>query len=270
MSIALDPSEMRAPVEGRAPGTPKAPSRVGRLALMTVLGGVGLVGLSAGAYSMLSGLAGPPPSKVRMGRVSADWPDLRDGVPALAPSHRPSSPVPVPAAIEAAVPDPAPLKAVSAPVEAKPAQVASVAPAAKPARLPVIENAATVPAAPAVALVEKARTAPLVAPTPIETTRARTTTGGTFAALPPAPALSEAAPKPKAAPVVARTKPAAKPAPATAEKVAAAQPAQASEPEVEETEMFGMKVPSLAPVGRKLVEGVEAFGNAVKRFPEQF
>ncbi|KQP30203.1 hypothetical protein ASF27_04460 [Methylobacterium sp. Leaf102] len=306
MSIAIDPTERRIAAEGRAPAEPKAPSRVMRAALIAVLGGVGLVGLSAGAYSMLSGLAGPPPSKVRIGRISADWPDLRDGVPALASSHRPSGPVPAEA-------DPLPVRAVVAPVEAKaqeakafetkaleakvveakapetkavevkllqtkpadvkavdtkPVQVANIASPSKPARLPPIENAATVPSAPAVALVEKARTAPLVAPTPVETTRARATTGGTFAALPPASA--EAGPKAKPAPVVARTKPAAKPVPAASEKVAAAQPAQAAEPEAEETEMFGMKVPSLAPVGRKLVEGVEALGNAVKRFPEQF
>jgi hypothetical protein len=296
MSIAIDPTERRIAAEGRAPAEPKAPSRVMRAALIAVLGGVGLVGLSAGAYSMLSGLAGPPPSKVRIGRISADWPDLRDGVPALASSHRPSGPVPAEA-------DPLPVRAVVAPAESKaqeakileakapetkavevkllqtkpadvkavdtkPVQVANIASPSKPARLPPIENAATVPSAPAVALVEKARTAPLVAPTPVETTRARATTGGTFAALPPASA--EAGPKAKPAPVVARTKPAAKPVPAASEKVAAAQPAQAAEPEAEETEMFGMKVPSLAPVGRKLIEGVEALGNAVKRFPEQF
>ncbi|KQP65913.1 hypothetical protein [Methylobacterium sp. Leaf112] len=296
MSIAIDPTERRIAAEGRAPAEPKAPSRVMRAALIAVLGGVGLVGLSAGAYSMLSGLAGPPPSKVRIGRISADWPDLRDGVPALASSHRPSGPVPAEA-------DPLPVRAVVAPVEAKaqeakileakapetkavevkvfptkpadvkavdtkPVQVANIASPSKPARLPPIENAATVPSAPAVALVEKARTAPLVAPTPVETTRARATTGGTFAALPPASA--EAGPKAKPAPVVARTKPAGKTVPGASEKVAAAQPAQAAEPEAEETEMFGMKVPSLAPVGRKLVEGVEALGNAVKRFPEQF
>ncbi|KQT98955.1 hypothetical protein ASG60_04405 [Methylobacterium sp. Leaf469] len=306
MSIAIDPTERRIAAEGRAPAEPKAPSRVMRAALIAVLGGVGLVGLSAGAYSMLSGLAGPPPSKVRIGRISADWPDLRDGVPALASSHRPSGPVPAEA-------DPLPVRAVVAPVEAKaqeakafetkaleakvveakapetkavevkllqtkpadvkavdtkPVQVANIASPLKLARLPPIENAATVPSAPAVALVEKARTAPLVAPTPVETTRARATTGGTFAALPPASA--EAGPKAKPAPVVARTKPAGKTVPGASEKVAAAQPAQAAEPEAEETEMFGMKVPSLAPVGRKLVEGVEALGNAVKRFPEQF
>ena len=288
MSIAIDPTERRVAAEVPAHAVRKPPSRVGRLALITVLGGVGLVGLSAGAYSMLSGLAGPPPSKVRLGRVSADWPDLRDGVPALAPSHRSTDAVPARAPADAALADPAPARVAVAPVdtkapelkapenraaeakpvEMKPVQVAGVAPPARPARLPAIENAATVPAAPAVALVEKARTAPLVAPTPVETTRARATTGATFAALPPAP--TETAPKPKPAPVVARTKPAAKPAAAPAEKVAAAQPAQAAEPEAEETEMFGMKVPSLAPVGRKLAEGVEALGNAVKRFPEQF
>lgn len=291
MSIALDPSEMRAPGEGHAPVKRRIPSGAGRLALLTLLGSVGLVGLSAGAYSMLSGLAGPPPSKVRMGRVSTDWPDLRDGVPALVSGIGTPAPITAPAippVREAALADPGSAKSLAAPIEAmtaqpravgakpaemkpaeiKPPQVVSVAPAAKPARLPVIENAATLPNAPAVALVEKARTVPLVAPTPTETTRARATTGTAFAALPPASA--EGASKPKSAPSVARAKPAAKPVPVAVEKVAAAQPPRAAEPEAEETEMFGMKVPSLAPMGRKFAEGVEALGNAVKRLPEQF
>lgn len=286
MSIALDPSEMRAPGEGHAPVKRRIPSGAGRLALLTLLGSVGLVGLSAGAYSMLSGLAGPPPSKVRMGRVSTDWPDLRDGVPALVSGIGTPAPITAPAippVREAALADPGSAKSLAAPIEVmtaqpravgakpaeiKPPQVVSVAPATKPTRLPVIENAATLPNAPAVALVEKARTVPLVAPTPTETTRARATTGTAFAALPPAPA--EGASKPKSAPSVARAKPAAKPVPVAVEKVAAAQPPRAAEPEAEETEMFGMKVPSLAPMGRKFAEGVEALGNAVKRLPEQF
>ncbi|GJD29344.1 hypothetical protein PMNALOAF_0577 [Methylobacterium adhaesivum] len=304
MSIAIDPSEMRV----SAPVKRRGPSRVGHLALLTVLGSAGLVGLSVGAYSMLSGLAGPSASGVRIGRVSADWPDLRDGVPALVSTAKRPDPVSAPVTVvepirtEAAIVSSegvtadAKLAATtdatvaaklsdikpadSARVEAKPtelrpaeaprpAKVASIAPAAKPARLPVIENAATVPPAPAVPLVEKARSAPIVAPTAHETTRARAATGTSFAALPPAAAATDA-PKPKAA--VARAKPAGKPAPAAAatERVAAAQPPQAAEPEAEETEVFGMKVPSLAPVGRKFAEGVEAIGNAVKRLPEQF
>jgi len=306
MSIAIDPSEMRVPA--RAPAKAGASSRVGRLAVLTVLGGFGLVGLSVGAYSMLSGLAAPAPTGVRIGRVSTDWPDLRDGVPALVstagrPDPAPSAtgePISVRTIVspEAAAPQgaaaetkpfetkpfetkPFETKSVEArPVEAKaPAEVprppeaarmASIAPAAKPARMPVIENAATVPPAPVAPLVEKARPAPLVAPTARETTRARTAPDNTFAALPPA-AAPASPPKPKPA-AVARAKPTAKPAATGGEtaKVATAQPSQAAEPDTEDTEVFGMKVPSLAPVGRKFAEGVEAIGDAVKRFPEQF
>ncbi|SFG27319.1 hypothetical protein [Methylobacterium gossipiicola] len=313
MSIAIDPSEMRTPT--RVPVKTGASSRAGRLAVLTVLGGVGLVGLSAGAYSMLSGLAGPTPSGVRIGHVSADWPDLRDGVPALVSTAGRTDLVPSTAnepisvrtivseptvapegaapqakpfearsnevtPVEASAPEAKPLeaipveaKAVDVPRPAEAAKLASITPAAKPARLPVIENAAPVPPAPMAPLVEKARPAPLVAPTARETTRARTAPDNTFAALPPASATPASTAKPKPAAVAhakpPMAKPTAKPAAETA-KVASAQPAQAAEPEGEDTEVFGVKVPSLAPVGRKLVEGVEALGDAVKRFPEQF
>ncbi|MGT2478734.1 hypothetical protein ACU4GR_07315 [Methylobacterium oryzae CBMB20] len=39
--------------------------------------------------------------------------------------------------------------------------------------------------------------------------------------------------------------------------------AEASEPE--ETEVLGIKLPSLAPAGRKLKESVDALGDAVKK-----
>lgn len=280
MSIAIDPSEMRVPAS--APVKTGASSRGGRLAILTVLGGVGLVGLSAGAYSMLSGLAAPAPTGVRIGRVSTDWPDLRDGVPALVSTAGRADPVPSgtsePISIKTVAqpersPEPEPIAAKAPePRPVEPLKIATVSPPARPARLPVIENAATVPPAPVVPLVEKARPAPLVAPTARETTRARTAPDNAFAALPPASSATPAIP-PKSKPAaVARAKPTVKPAATNAEtaKVATAQPSQAAEPDSDETEVFGMKVPSLAPVGRKFAEGVEAIGNAVKRFPEQF
>jgi hypothetical protein len=57
--------------------------------------------------------------------------------------------------------------------------------------------------------------------------------------------------------------------PAKPETAAAPQVAQA-EPEPEQTEFLGVKVPSLAPAGRKIAESVEALGNAVKSLPDHF
>jgi hypothetical protein len=69
---------------------------------------------------------------------------------------------------------------------------------------------------------------------------------------PPAKAVA-----PRKAPAPARAaEKATGPAPAT---VAQAEPAEA-----EDTEVLGIKLPSLAPAGRKLKESVDALGNAVK------
>jgi hypothetical protein len=176
------------------------------------------------------------------------------------------------------------------PVE-KPA-VLAVAP--KPPRLPPIENAAVLPPARPASLVPATRTAALIAPLPNETTRSRAT-NGTFTALAPEgdaathksaatvakpAAVKPAAVKPAAQPVAA--KPLAKPAEAksaeaksaaskaVASKAAAAPQVAQAEPEPEQTEFLGVKVPSLAPAGRKIAESVEAFGNAVKSLPDRF
>jgi hypothetical protein len=56
---------------------------------------------------------------------------------------------------------------------------------------------------------------------------------------------------------------------ATAPKAQAAQaPTEAEQPE--STEVFGLKVPSLAPAGRKIQESVEALGKAIKSLPDRF
>lgn len=237
MTVAIDQRRIRT-----ARPAPSPAARIVRVALLAGLGGVGLLGLSAGAYSMLSGLAGPPPRQpVRMTASAADWPDLKDGVPALATAVKPPrAPEPV---AKVAVAEPLPVPAVSPP----------------PRRLPPIETALVLPAERTATLVGVTKTAALVAPLSSQTARARTA-ATTFAALPPEPAAKPATtPRPK---VAAARAPAA-PAAGTA-------PAAAPEPEAEHTEVFGMKVPSLAPAGRKIAESVEALGNAVRNLPSAF
>lgn len=258
MSIAIDPAETR-----KVPAKRSAMPAL-RIVLLAGLGGIGLLGLSAGAYSMLSGLAGPQLSKATIGRTAADWPDLKDGVPALvaAPGAlRPaSSPV---AAVSTDRLDPGgdvPARAPSlrtSPVgeaSAKPVHTAAIP---EPKRLPPIEKVTVLSSAKPVALVAVARTAALVAPLPAETVRARVA-ADTFAAPPP-----EAGARPAPAPVKKTATPIARAKAVPSSVQASAAPAAAAS-EAEETEVFGIKVPSLAPAGRKIVESVEALGNAVK------
>lgn len=187
-------------------------------------------------------------------------------------------PVDAPAPIvRAAAPVPSTLPAAVTPEAPPPKRIESVA--AKPARLPPIENAAVLPPARPAALVPVTRNATLIAPTQNETTRSRAT-NGTFTALSsereapkhPPTALAHAKPveaKPLAAKPVA-PKPVAVAKPAPAKVAAASAPEPQAEAEPEHTEVFGLKVPSLAPAGRKLAEGVEALGNAVKSLPDRF
>lgn len=286
MSVTIDPSETRR----TAPPAPRPSRGRLRLVLLSGLGVLGLTGFAALASSVLGGLAGPqfvrPTIKTAaLTQTASDWPDLRDGIPALAPVRAasrgwepaPASAVPAaPPALPAPVVErtPAPAIATATIPATRPEPKPPEAPVAqKPARLPPIENAAVLPPARPASLIPATRTAALVAPSPAETTRSRAT-GGTFAALPP----EAEAPKRKApAPAVQTPKPVAhvaKPAatkPATPKVASAAAPEpQAAEAEPEHTEVFGLKVPSLAPAGRKLAEGVEALGNAVKSLPDRF
>jgi hypothetical protein len=49
-----------------------------------------------------------------------------------------------------------------------------------------------------------------------------------------------------------------------------AAPAPAETEQLEAAEVFGLKVPSLAPAGRKIRESVEALGGAVKSLADRF
>ncbi|NEU11820.1 hypothetical protein G3T14_06710 [Methylobacterium sp. BTF04] len=278
MPLAIDPSEMRAPAR---PAKAPAPRRaVGRPIALALLGCVGLVGLSAGCYAMLSGLAGPQviknqAARIKIGPMAVDMPDLRDGVPALAPIVTTSRPPPPsePVTLQAGVSPASPITTLAAIVPDRPGTGPVTLEAPKPdlpaktARVLPLENAALVPPARIAPLIPAARTAALVVPSSGETKRARISTTTSFAALPPEPASAETpSPRKKPAPAIVR----AKVSPPTHVATAAPSAQPSAEPEAEETEVFGMKVPSLAPAGRKFVEGVQALGDAVKSWPDKF
>lgn len=275
MPLAIDPTERRA--EAPAATRPGL-RRAGRPILLAGLGCAGIVGLSVIANTMMAGLAGPPPIKKSLvSRAAADMPDLRDGVPALVSSPS-MPPAPAPRDVGAVSTTAAPMVAalpkadtVAPPprpeVKAEPAALPRAE--AKPRPAPPIEAAAVVMPARVAAPVAAARTAALVAPSPKETTRARPAppTSTSFAALPPEPPARELpAARKKPAPVAAAR---VKPAPAQVATASAEAPSRAA-PEPEETEVFGLKMPSLAPAGRKLVEGVQALGDAVRDLPGKF
>ena len=325
IDLALDPSETRSAPAATQRTVVRRPWL--RIALFGALG-VGATGAFAGvASTYLAGLAGPQRAKpIAMSQKAADWPDLKDGMPALAgsgpavPKVReilPAEPAPQPV-VDTRV-DPM-LRAGNTAAEVPALPVAPVVapnalaaagkpevPARKP--LPVIVEVPVIGPAHQVTLVAPARTVPGITPLAAETVRARTETT-TYAALPPEPPKAIAAkPAPtkdeairnegakpettkpeisKAEPVKARPRieahaksspvPASKP---VAEKPAARKPlaveAKAAETKPssaqaqdEDTEVFGIKVPSLAPAGRKIRESVEALGDAVKGIPDRF
>ncbi|TXM66739.1 hypothetical protein [Methylobacterium sp. WL120] len=284
IDLALDPSETRS----AASATPRSGVRRpwARIALFGALG-LGATGAFAGvASTYLSGLAGPQRAKpIAMSQKAADWPDLKDGMPALAGS----GPA-VPKIREILPPEPATAPVVEARVD------------------PILRAGNT--AADTVTLpVAPARAVPGVAPLAAETVRAKTETT-TYAALPPEPPKAIVAKpaatkdeairhegakpevtkleisKPEAVKAKPRIEAHAKPTSVPASKAVAGKPAalkpvaveaKAAETKLapaqaqdEDTEVFGIKVPSLAPAGRKIREGVEALGDAVKGIPDRF
>lgn len=286
MTVAIDPSETRhRPAARKRDGSARR-----RVILLSGIGGLALVAFTAGAFSFFSGLADPRANRVRVASVAASWPDLKDGVPALvsetgagtAPKlSLPASP-PKPLRSEpqqterVAAPPESQTAARSVPARPEPVQDAPQGASAK--RLPPIEPVALVTTADPAPLVATARTASPLAPLKTETVRAKAIEPSSFVSLSPADAPPEA-PEPApakrkavqparaanaapASPVAPR--PAAAPKPAVRE--ASAQPAAAEADE--DTEIFGVKIPSLAPAGRKLREGMEALGEAVVGKPQ--
>lgn len=310
IDLALDPSETRRAPEAarqRAAGRPWT-----RIALFGVLGVAGTGAFASAASTYLSGLAGPQRAPlIVISQKAADWPDLKDGLPALATGSGSA----IPKIREILPPEPAATPVVEARIEpnlragsatvsdavapaptaASKAETAATAP--KP--LPPIVSVPVIGPARQATLVPPARTVPGIAPLASETVRAKTG-NATYAALPPenprgvvgnpAPARDEPtkaeAAKPDAIkPETSKAKPRieahAKPSQVNkpvAEKPAARRPAAVeanaapadARAQDEDTEVFGIKVPSFAPAGRKLRESVEALGDAVKGIPDRF
>ncbi|MGH1569636.1 hypothetical protein ACRAWG_01860 [Methylobacterium sp. P31] len=277
--LALDPSETRA--TRRPEARPERSSHL-RLVLFGLVGAAALGGFGIAASTLMAQLAAPAPVKVVSSGRAADWPELKDGLPAVTGTRQvataaatPSEPA-APALRMAALPGSftpaaAPVKSAAAPMP-PPAQAAA-APETPTQRIP--QPTPVVPVAPRqVVPIPPSRTAALLAPRASETVRARELAEPTA---PPAPKpIATATPAASTAAPEKAEKPARKavathkaPAPVkTAETTKGAAPtpvAQAEAAEPEETEVLGIKLPSLAPAGRKLKESVDALGDAVKK-----
>ncbi len=293
IDLNLDPSETR---PDRTPSAKPGPSLNLKVALFSVAGASALVGFGVAASTVMAGLAAPTPVKIVASRQAADWPELKDGLPAIkgsvqaaaAPAQpaKPETPalrmVSLPEAFAAITPAP------KAPAPApQPAKVAA-APVAPTQRIPVPTPVTPVAAAREVAPLAPVRTAALQTPRASETVRARelvepaapkpvaeSTERAEKAERPEKKERSGKSDRTERAEKIERPeKPVPKaatrqtPAPTrTADKAkgaATATVAQAEPAEAEDTEVLGIKLPSLAPAGRKLKESVDALGDAVK------
>lgn len=235
MSVAIHPSETRPNA-----GPPRAVGARPRLRLAAgiVLGGAALAGFTAGAFSFFSGLADPRVRPVPVAPVASQWPDLKDGVPALA-----EGPTPAPTRLSLPPAEPPPQRAEAAPVApapavppaqaaakaepfraeiakpavAKPAVAKIEAPEqkAEPVRAAVsgrpnlpIEPAATLAPARTAAPVTPAKVAATLAPARAETVRAKAEQPARFVSLPgKAEALKPEAPKPESPKAEAKATP---------------------------------------------------------------
>ena len=280
MSVAIHPSETR-PSEARAQARFRLPVVAG-----VAGGGVALLAFAVGAFSFFSDLADPRTRPARIAPVASQWPDLKDGVPALAPATAGALPEPrraslpaVPAA-EPAPPAPSPAPVAAKEQAAAPVQIAASPP--PPARPPLpIEPAPTVPpASRTAAAVAPAKVTVPLPPSRSETVRAKTEQPARFVSL-PATAKPEAKvetkldakaktekdktekaeivksdPARKAA-SAARSRPAdARPTQTASAQVPAARPAQDA---ADEPELLGVKIPG----GRQIREGWDAAVNGL-------
>ena len=190
MSVAIHPSETRR-IESGAASRSRLPLIIGLAG-----GSVALAVFAAGAFSFFSGLADPRVKPVRATPVASQWPDLKDGVPALAAAE------PAQAPLSASVPSPA----SSTPAGLTPASPIPTAPvpvkaaASEPdkgqdkgqtqARLQ-IEPAQTVPPATRpTTTVEPSKVAIPLPPSRTETVRAKAEQPARFVSL-PAPKAKE-------------------------------------------------------------------------------
>ncbi|MBE7197904.1 MAG: hypothetical protein INR70_08885 [Parafilimonas terrae] len=291
--LVLNPSETR---------SIRTPSRR-RLTGPVVIGVVGaaaLGGFAMAASSVIGDLIAVPVKTVApvIDRgLASKWPDLKDGLPAIAGATTKPKPV-IAETVAATPPGLAPGQVASltnlpaAILAASPQASVTPAPQRKPepptVRIPVPTEVAVNLPPNAAKPVMPSRTAALQGPR--ETIRARDETPPApqeAATRPreetakpreavaekrpaaPKPAIASAAPKPAVAsaaptPDKARKAVAAhKPAPAAHQEAKTTTVASAA-PETEETNILGVKLPSLAPAGRKIQESVSALGDAVR------
>lgn len=272
MSVTIHPSQTR-PAESRAPARRRLPVILGAAG-----GSAALLVFAVGAFAFFSDLADPRSRPARIAPVASQWPDLKDGVPALAPAS-----VGLPEARRASLPAAEPVAPAAAP---PPAPVVAAAPEIAPparANLP-IEPAPTVPAASrtAAALAPAKVTVPLP-PSRSEMVQAKTEQPARFVSLPaktkPEIAKTEAKveartkteiakaetakvepakadPSRKPAPVVRNRATEARPTQTASAQTPAARPAQDA---AEEPELLGVKIPG----GRQIRDGWDAAVNGL-------
>lgn len=296
--LLLDTSERRS----RVAAVPQGKRSLLRPLLISGACAAVLSGFAVAASSVMAGLVTPIPRLVQppaIGRGLAEsWPDLKDGLPA-----RTGEPVKITES-KAEAPKPAPGPRMAAfssdpkvfdngtptlPMpQAKPV-AARAAPVKPTERIPVPTEVAVRDDAVAVLVVGPGRTVAALAPRSSESVRARDEAAPVAEepakAAPPKPvAVATPAPaKPKPAPVAAAKPPheapkvakaeapkmakaeapkhAAKPAPVAKQTVTQTASAEAAS---DETEILGVKLPSLAPTGQKIKDSVSALGDAVR------
>ncbi|WP_253389610.1 hypothetical protein [Methylorubrum extorquens] len=272
MSVTIHPSQTR-PAESRAPARRRLPVILGAAG-----GSAALLVFAVGAFAFFSDLADPRSRPARIAPVASQWPDLKDGVPALAPASNG-----LPEARRASLPAAEPVAPAASP---PPAPVAAAAPEIAPparANLP-IEPAPTVPAAArtAAALAPAKVTVPLP-PSRSEMVQAKTEQPARFVSLPaktkPEIAKTEAkveartktetaktdTAKAETAKVeIAKADPSRKPAPVVRNRATEAGPTQTASAQApaarpaqdaaEEPELLGVKIPG----GRQIRDGWDA------------
>ncbi|EHP89751.1 hypothetical protein MetexDRAFT_5355, partial [Methylorubrum extorquens DSM 13060] len=104
MSVTIHPSQTR-PAESRAPARRRLPVILGAAG-----GSAALLVFAVGAFAFFSDLADPRSRPARIAPVASQWPDLKDGVPALAPAS-----VGLPEARRASLPAAEPVAPAAAP-----------------------------------------------------------------------------------------------------------------------------------------------------------
>ncbi|MCY1644150.1 hypothetical protein [Methylorubrum sp. SL192] len=267
MSVTIHPSQTR-PAESRAPARRRLPVILGAAG-----GSAALLVFAVGAFAFFSDLADPRSRPARIAPVASQWPDLKDGVPALAPAS-----VGLPEARRASLPAAEPVAPAAAP---PPAPVAAATPEIAPpvrANLP-IEPAPTVPAAArtAAALAPAKVTVPLP-PSRSEMVQAKTEQPARFVSLPAktkpeiakveakveARTKTETAKAETAKVEPAKADPSRKPAPAVRNRATEARPTQTASAQApaarpaqdaaEEPELLGVKIPG----GRQIRDGWDA------------